>query len=119
MNTRNLVLAATLFSLNASANTPNVLDKLVSIAQSGTQLVLTIDSTQYCNSPIVELEYNYSNRATFGPHFYNLKVIGINRMLCMGSKNITVTIDVPEHRRAGDLLVITDGENNLTSIQLN
>lgn len=101
------VLLVSMFAtLNAQAGA------ILSVRQaSAKKLAVKVLTGYYCNDPIAKLNYVTSGRATFGPYYFDLEVIPVNKMLCRDEQETEVLVDVPEGTRSGDHLVIR-GEGN-------
>jgi hypothetical protein len=81
---------------------------------SETEVEITLSSPYWCNDPVTELKYLFSNRASFGPHFYQVNVTGTNRMHCGGSEEMKATLALPPSLRPGQVLVLT-GDNDTSA----
>lgn len=111
-----MVLLCLSISLIASAAHA---EEIKSVTQTSEfELSITVNTFYYCNSPRVSLVYQMSGRAKFGPHYYDLDIVPVNKMNCSGSKDITVKVSLPANLRAGDRLVIFSNDSSSIATDL-
>ncbi len=108
-------ILGSLLSLGALASE----SEIISVQQvDETTLSVTVKTPFYCNDPIVSLEYDHSGRAIFGPHFFSVPVVGVNRMACPGAEDVTVLLPLPENMKAGDVMVFSGTVGTPQSLQI-
>lgn len=111
------ILALIIMTSPAFAATHISENELIQVTQvSESQIELTIKSIYFCNDPIVSLDYDFSGKAIWGPHSYQLQVVPQNKMKCVEAQEITVALEIPKATFAGQVLVIQSQNSALSLV---
>lgn len=106
-----------LLSLILATTTQVLAGGVLSVKQISNKLLsISVLTRSYCTSPLASLDYNFSGRASFGPHFYKLNLISRFRCICSREDVFEAVVEIPENLKNGDVLVV-QGENN-TSVEI-
>lgn len=84
---------------------------------SATEIEITVFTNMACNDPELSLDYKFSAKAIFGPHYYDVKLTPRNRMLCKKADFVTARVKIP-NQNPGSVLIIRGDNETSASVTL-